>query len=119
MKSGGTGGMHATQPAQAEMCFMFRANAASPMLLVFAAIALSALASVVYVLLGGGTPAGNNDKNGSLVMLNQRLQRRLAQRIDLNNGVGPSTTLNDALEYFSDKYGMPILIDFPAFEEIG
>jgi hypothetical protein len=47
------------------------------------------------------------------------LRRKLAEPINLEKGIGPNCTLNDALEYFSDRYDLTIVVDEEAFQAIG
>lgn len=100
---------------------MSRPNTASTMLVVFAAIALAALGSGLYVLFGGSIPDwvvanAAQERRGSKA---QRLLAQLQRTVNLDKGIDPNTPLKDAIEYLADKYDMTMLVDSKAFEEIG
>jgi hypothetical protein len=45
--------------------------------------------------------------------------KKLGILITLDKGIGPHCTLNDALEFLSDRYDLTILIDEEAFQAVG
>jgi hypothetical protein len=50
----------------------------------------------------------------------QQLRKLMSEmRFDLDKGVDSNTPLKDALEFYSDRWEVPILIDTKAFEAIG
>lgn len=49
----------------------------------------------------------------------EMVRRKLATQVNLEKGIGPNCTLNDALEFLCDRYDLTILIDEEAFQAIG
>lgn len=89
---------------------------------VFGAIGLAALVSCLVMVFSGSSLAGGPEpapffyhESGSA----HELREKLARPITLDKGIGPSATLNDALEFLSDRYELTIIVDANAFTQIG
>src|SRR5579871_6017103 len=104
-------------------CLMSRAVSPRTLLAVFLVISLAAVGSLVFVLLGGPfLPDGGGDDDGGLpraAAQRLRMNNRLQTSVSLPKGIDANTPLKDALEYLSEEYQIPFLIDTPAFEVIG
>jgi DNA-directed RNA polymerase subunit K/omega len=102
---------------------MFRNVAPWMLVLVFLAISLAAVGSVLFLVLGGGEPVW-----GSINVLEidargesraELLRKKLEISVNLDKGIDASTPLKDAIEFLSDRYDLTMLIDSKAFEAIG
>src|SRR5262249_15935487 len=47
------------------------------------------------------------------------LNKKLDTKVTLEKGIGPNATLNDALEFLSDRYDLTIIVDSNAFGAVG
>ena len=102
---------------------MLRAATPWTLLFVFAAISLAALASLLFILLGGAEPswahinfAANESSSKSRAA---QLREKLNMPITLDRGIDVSAPLKDAVEFLSDRYDVPFLFDTRGFEAIG
>jgi len=89
---------------------------------VFGAIGLAAVVSCLVMVFSGASLAGIPDTEPSPYRDSSpahELRQKLSQPITLEKGIGPSATLNDALELLSDRYGLTIIVDSNAFAAIG
>jgi hypothetical protein len=91
---------------------------------VLGAVGLAAVVACLVLVLGGVSAAlGSGDPDPPVVyhgdVPNRSLREKLAQPITLDKGIGPSTTLKDTLEFLSETYGVPIIVDSLAFASIG
>jgi hypothetical protein len=100
---------------------MPRPTCTATLLFAFAAIALAAVGSALYVLFGGGIPdwALANANQEPRANRPQQLLLRLQQPVNLDKGIDPNTPLRDALEFLGDRYDLTIIVDSKAFAEIG
>jgi hypothetical protein len=100
---------------------MPRPTGTATLLFVFAAIALAAVGSALFVLFGGAIPdwALANAAQEKTPARPHQLSLRLQQPVNLDKGIDPSTPLKDALEFLSDRYDLTIIVDEQAFLEIG
>src|SRR5271157_5340743 len=89
---------------------------------VFGAIGLAAVVSCLVMVFSGASLAGVADSDPLSYRDSSpahELRQKLNQPITLDKGIGPSATLNDALEFLSDRYGLTIIVDTNAFAAIG
>jgi hypothetical protein len=102
---------------------MFKAAAPWTFLIVFGAISLAAVLSVLAMVVGAGEPfwgcAGASQLDPALNSVTKQLRGRLNQRINLDKGIDGNTPLKDALEFLADRYDLTLIIDTTAFEQIG
>jgi hypothetical protein len=100
---------------------MPRPTGTATLLFVFAAIALAALGSALFVLFGGAVPdwALANAAQEKTPARPHQLSLRLQQPVNLDKGIDANTPLRDALEFLGDRYDLTIIVDSKAFEEIG
>jgi len=82
--------------------------------------ALGIVAAFGLVVLAPAAPAPENLDKKPKESKSQQLRKQLSEMlVDLDKGIDPSTPLKDALEFISDRWAVPILIDTRAFEMIG
>jgi hypothetical protein len=100
---------------------MPRPTGTATLLFVFAAIALAAVGSALFVLFGGAIPdwALANATQEKTPARPHQLSIRLQQHVNLDKGIDANTPLRDALEFLGDRYNLTIIVDSKAFEEIG
>jgi hypothetical protein len=91
-------------------------------LVVFGAIGLAAVVSCLVMFFGGTSLAGVADPEPFSYRDSSpahELRQKLNHPVTLDKGIGPSATLNDALEFLSDRYDLTIIVDSNAFAAIG
>lgn len=66
---------------------------------------------------GSATPTASD--TGETAKRVQALREKLAQSVNLSQGIDPNTPLKDALEFLSQEQGVPIHIDRAAFKAEG
>jgi hypothetical protein len=89
---------------------------------VFGAIGLAAVVSCLVMVFSGTSLAGSPEAAPFFYQESgpaHALRETLAKHVTLDKGIPPSTTLNDALEFLSDRYDLTILVDNNAFAAIG
>jgi hypothetical protein len=101
---------------------MSRATLPVSFVVVFGAIGLAAAVSCLVMVFSGSLLAGSPDSDPVFYSENspaRMLREKLARPITLDKGIGPSCTLNDALEFLSEQYAITIIVDSNAFASIG
>jgi hypothetical protein len=88
----------------------------------FGAVGLGALVSCLIMVFGSPSLAGGPELAPVLYQESgpaHKLREKLESKVTLEKGIGPSATLNDALDFLSDRYDVNIIIDTQAFTAIG
>src|SRR5579871_3818528 len=102
---------------------MFRNVAPWMLVVVFLAISVAAVGSVLFLVLGGAEPVW-----GGINVLEiepradsraDRIREKLNMPVNLDKGIDTNTPLKDAIEFLCDRYDMTMIVDSQAFEAIG